>query len=201
MADDEAFTKALALDVRKRIYETIESSPGLHFREVQRRTSLAVGSLQYHLDYLQKHHIVRTQIEGKFVRYYTVRGPQMGEEGQNEFGQKTMAFLRHASTRKIILFLLTQKRANNEAIAEEIKLSPSTTSWHLDKLVEAGILVRQREGRKTFFTLTNPESAKKILVDFKQSFFDQAVDNFVELTQQLAEPVENTLPPANPPVE
>ncbi|MEK6970318.1 MAG: winged helix-turn-helix transcriptional regulator [archaeon] len=186
MADDEGFEKALQLDVRKRIYTTIEGSPGLHFREIQRRTTLAVGSLQYHLDYLQKHHIVRTQKEGKFVRYYAVRGPSVETQGAGQTGEQTMAFLRHASTRKIILLLLTEKRANNERIAERIQLSPSTTSWHLDKLVEAGVLQRQREGRKTFFILISPESAQRLLVDFKQSFFDQAVDNFVELTMELS---------------
>jgi predicted transcriptional regulator len=195
MADDEGFAKALQLDVRKRIYDTIEASPGLHFREIQRRTGLAVGSLQYHLDYLQKHHILRTQTEGKFVRYYSVRGQSVETHPQTQIGQQTMAFLRHASTRKIILFLLTEKRANNERIAEEILLSPSTTSWHLDKLVEAGVLQRAREGRKTFFTLTNPESAKHLLVNFKQSFLDQAVDNFVELTLELSPEPEPHLNP------
>ena len=110
MADDEGFARALQLDVRRKIYEIVEQSPGLHFREIQRRSGLAVGSLQYHLDYLQKHHILRTQNEGKFVRYYAVRGPQVEEANdQTQAGQKTMAFLRHESTRKIILFLLKEK--------------------------------------------------------------------------------------------
>ncbi len=190
MADDAGFEKALQLDVRKRIYTEIEQSPGLHFREIQRRTILAVGSLQYHLDYLQKHHIIRTQKEGKFVRYYSVRGLQVGNTENMHAGQNTMASLRHESTRKIVLFLLHETRANNERIAQEIHLSPSTTSWHLDKLCESGVLKKERAGRKSFFTLTNPEEARKLLVTFKQSFFDQAVDNFVELTQSLAEPVQ-----------
>ncbi|MBM3282605.1 MAG: winged helix-turn-helix transcriptional regulator [Candidatus Diapherotrites archaeon] len=185
MADDEGFAKALQLDVRKRIYTEVEQSPGLHFREIQRRTNLAVGSLQYHLDYLQKHHIIRTQNEGKFVRYYSVRGPQVGDAYNPNMGQNIMASLRHESTRKIILFLLNENRANNERIAEEINLSPSTTSWHLDKLVESGVLKKERAGRKSFFTLNNPSEARKLLINFKQSFFDQAVDNFVELTQTL----------------
>lgn len=193
MADEAGFEKALQLDVRKRIYTEIERSPGLHFREIQRRTTLAVGSLQYHLDYLQKHHIIRTQKEGKFVRYYSVRGAQVGDTSTINMGQNTMASLRHESTRKIVLFLLTENRANNERIAQEIGLSPSTTSWHLDKLVESGVLKKERAGRKSFFTLTNPNEARKLLINFKQSFFDQAVDNFVELTESLAE----SPPPAN----
>lgn len=187
MADDQTFENALKLDVRKRIYDVINESPGLHFREVQRRTNLAVGSLQYHLDYLQKHHILKTQAEGKFVRYYTVRGPQVNEPHDvNQQGQKTMAFLRHESTRKIILFLLKETKANNERIAGELQLSPSTISWHLDKLVENGIITRERQGRKTFFAIVNPAQAKQLLVTYKQSFLDVAVDNFVSLVEELS---------------
>jgi predicted transcriptional regulator len=182
MADEAELNKALALEVRRRIYTVIQSSPGLHFREIQRRTNLAVGSLQYHLDYLQKHHIIRPQTEGKFVRYYSVRGTRVGETQQH---QEIMAFLRHDSARKIILFLLQEKRANNEAIAKQISLSPSTTSWHLDKLREAEVVNRVREGRKSYFTLTDPEAAQEMLITFQQSFVDVAVDNFVEMVQAL----------------
>lgn len=193
MADEQEFARILSLEVRKKIYDVIASSPGLHFREIQRRCVIAVGSLQYHLDYMQKHHVIRSQAEGKFVRYYTVRGPQM------HHNQNIMAFLRHASTRKIILFLLQQKRANNETIAAHIQLSPSTTSWHLDKLVEANVLTRQREGRMSFFSLVNAEEARQLLVSYKGSFFDDAVDNFVNVMETLSnEPIGEVIPPSGP---
>ena len=186
MADDAQFAKALELDVRKRIYRVIGGSPGLHFREIQRRTKLAVGSLQYHLDYLQKHHIVRTQTEGKFVRYYSVRNAPAWESDA-EGSRDTMAFLRHASARKILLYLLEVKRANNEKIAARIGLSPSTTSWHLDKMVERHVLARSREGRKTYFSIVRPEEAKGLVVTYRKSFFDAAVDTFVEMTEALSD--------------
>ncbi|MDP2666286.1 MAG: winged helix-turn-helix transcriptional regulator [Candidatus Diapherotrites archaeon] len=191
MADDATFHKALQLEVRNRIYTIIDSSPGLHFREIQRRANLAVGSLQYHLDYLQKYHIIRTQKEGKFVRYYAVRNTGMGE---GDAGKKTMAFLRHASTRKILLFLLQEKRANNETIATHIALSPSTTSWHLDKLVKENVLSRVRDGRKTFFAIVDPILAQRLVVDYQKSFLDDAVDNFVEMIVTLSPPDDTPSP-------
>jgi predicted transcriptional regulator len=190
MADDQEFARVLSLDVRKKIYTAIEASPGLHFREIQRRCEIAVGSLQYHLDYLQKHHIIRTQAEGKFVRYYAVRGPSM------HHNQNIMAFLRHASTRKIILYLLQQKRANNETIAAHIQLSPSTTSWHLEKLVEANVLTRQREGRMSFFALVNAEEAQQLVVNYKSSFLDDAVDSFVDVVQEISSAAAGEAPVA-----
>ena len=167
--------EALFLDTRQRIYNLIEQNPGLHFREVQRRTGLAVGSLQYHLDYLNKKHLIRIEKRGKFTRYYSVQGHQLGD------AQLTMSLLRQESLRKIMIFLLTKRRANNTRIAEALGLSPSTISWHLDKLVEAGLLEKKRKGRKIFYKIINPDQAANLLREYKKSFFDELVDNFVEV--------------------
>ncbi|HLC76566.1 MAG TPA: winged helix-turn-helix transcriptional regulator, partial [archaeon] len=57
----------LDLEVRRRIYDCIVGSPGLHFREIQRRTNLATGSLDYHLHFLHKNGIIRTERDKNYV--------------------------------------------------------------------------------------------------------------------------------------
>lgn len=179
MENSSGKEEALFLDARQKIFNVIEQNPGLHFREIQRRTNFAVGSLQYHLDYLVKKHLIRIEKRGKFTRYYSVRGPQLGE------AELTMSLLRQESLRKIIIFLLTKRRANNTRIAEALALSPSTVSWHLDKLVNAGIIEKKRKGRKIFYKLINPEQAAMLLQAFRKSFLDELVDNFVEVWEQM----------------
>ena len=44
--------------LRIRIIETLEKSPGIHFRELQRSLSVANGTLRHHLDSLTKEGIV-----------------------------------------------------------------------------------------------------------------------------------------------
>ncbi len=176
---DEQLDEALALDVRNKIYRAISKNPGLHFRELQRRSKVATGSLQYHLEFLQKRHLVRADRQGKFVRYYSVRGRQLGEL------QPIMNLLRQESLRKIMLFLLTKKRANNEKIAAVVGLSPSTVSWHMLKLVEAGIVEKRRVGRKTFFYIIEPERTAELLRSYKRSFLDEMVDGFVAMWEEL----------------
>lgn len=170
---------ALFLDTRQRIFNLIEQNPGLHFREIQRRTNLAVGSLQYHLDYLVKKNLIKIEKRGKFTRYYTVGGVQLGES------QATMSLLRQESLRKIAIFLLTKKRANNTKISEALGLSPSTISWHLEKLTTAGIIEKKRKGRKIFYKLVNPEETANLLRIYRKSFVDELVDNFVEIWEQI----------------
>ncbi|MEK6941932.1 MAG: winged helix-turn-helix transcriptional regulator [archaeon] len=168
---------ALLLEVRKKIYNSLKRSPGLHFRELQRRTKLATGSLQYHLDYLLKRHLLKQEKDLKFTRFYLVR-----DSFENH---KEMNVLRQESLRKIVLLLLEKKRANNSQVSRWIGVSPSTASWHLSKLVEKGIVEKTKKGRKTVYTLIEPEKAKEILVKYKRSFLDEMVDNFVEVWQQI----------------
>ncbi len=169
--------EALTLGARQKIYELLKTSPGLHFREIQRRTGLATGTLQYHLDYFEKKHLIRQVKEKKFSRFYLIQEPFVEE--------KEMASLRQESTRKIIMFLLNKKKATNKQLAKAIELSPSTTSFHLSKLLENKILEKKRKGKKTYFYLIAPEKTADILVSFKKSFLDELVDNFVDVWQQI----------------
>jgi len=177
----EEAPEALNLESRNRVYKIIEESPGLHFRELQRRSGLAVGALQYHLDTLQKNHLIRVEKQGRFNRYFSVRGIQLGEQ------EKTISILRQESARKIVIFLLQKKQANNFDIAEAVQLSASTVSWHLSKLVESGVVSEKRSGKQKMFFITSPRETAQLLVSYKKTFLDALVDNFVETWQALGE--------------
>jgi len=176
---DEQLNEALVLDARKKIYRHVKKSPGLHFRELQRRTKIATGSLQYHLDFMLKRHLIKAERKGKFVRYYSAR------ENQLDGDEQRMGLLRQPSLRKIVLFLLTKKRANNEKIAAAVELSPSTVSWHMTKLVQGGVVEKRRVGRKTFFYIVDADGIAELLKNYKRSFLDEMVDSFVEIWEQM----------------
>ncbi|MBU2475873.1 winged helix-turn-helix transcriptional regulator [Candidatus Micrarchaeota archaeon] len=169
---------ALILDSRRKIYDIIEQNPGLHFRELERRTGIAVGSLQYHLEFLQKKHLIKTFRQGKFLRYYSVKESVVEEKA-------AMSFLRKPSSRKIILFLLEKKQANNLDISKAVFLSPSTISWHLEQLVKEEVLGREKRGRESFFFVVKPNEVASLLVEHKTSFVDELVDNFVEVWEEI----------------
>lgn len=179
---DEQLNEALALGARNKIFKAIKKSPRIHFRELQRRTKIATGSLQYHLDFLIKRHLIRSEKSGKFVRYYSTRGEQLGDMEQ------TIGLLRQPSLRKITLFLLTKKRANNEKIAAAVGLSPSTVSWHMLKLVQNGVVEKRRVGRKTFFYIQDADKIAALLKSYRRSFLDDMVDSFVELWDEMNPP-------------
>jgi len=171
--------KALALSARDKIYRAITKNPGLHFRELQRRTGLATGSLQYHIDYLSRRRLIKSVKQGKFVRYYSASGEQFGEN------ETLMNLLRQESLRKIMLFLLTKRSATNLTISSAIELSPSTISWHLSKLVENNVVGVRKRARKKYFYLLEPEKVMEMLRSYKKSFLDELVNHFVEIWEEM----------------
>lgn len=171
--------KALSLETRRKLFEEIRRFPGIHFRELRRRTGLAIGSLQYHLDVLCKTRLVRAEKRGKFIRYF----PLIGEPSREE--RDALSLLREENVRKIALYLADRKRATNKQLARFSGLSPSTVSFHMSKLVSAGLVDKQRRGKKTYFTLTNPELVKDVIITYRKSFFDKLVDSFVETWQEI----------------
>ena len=172
----DALDEAVALSTRDRIYSTISKNPGLHFREVQRRTEIATGALQYHIDYLQKKHLVRSEKDGKFSRFYAVRGEDVDTE--------LMSLLRQESVRRIVLFLMKRRRATLPQISKEVSLSASTTSFHMQKLVQSEMIVQKNYGKKTYFSLKDKDRVLELLLTYKKSFLDEVVDNFVDLWEE-----------------
>lgn len=161
------------MDTRRRIYECIIASPGLHFREIQRRLTLATGSLDYHLHFLEKNGMIRKEKMGKFVRYYAYTKTWEQEE------KDVLAILRQSNIRHILIFLIEKKRANAQQVSTNVGISPSTLSWYLKQLMEKGIIVQTKRGRFRFYRVTDSAKIVKYLIMHKTSFLDEIVDRFI----------------------
>jgi predicted transcriptional regulator len=176
---DTGFEDSIGLDTRFRVYREIEQAPGLHFREIQRRTGLATGTLQYHLGYLEKKRLVFSERKGKFLQYYSIRSREEKPE------KEALSILRQQSERHIIIVLLMHGRATNVLISSATGLFPSTVSWHLSKLMEKNAVTQRKVGRKVFYYLKDPEKMINVLSKHRTSFLDEVVDNFVSIWDNL----------------
>jgi len=163
--------------IRHGLYSLIAESPGLHFRELQRRSQLATGQLLYHLNWMVDTALLRTTNDGEYLRFYT-------QVEMRDDERRILELARQQSVRHIILHLLEAGTANHEAIVEKLGLSPSTVTFHLKKLVSEGLVLREAEGRKAFFTIKNPETVRDILVKYSDSFLDKLVDRFIDMWEE-----------------
>lgn len=163
------------LETRKRVYDQIRRSPGIHFRELERRLELVVGNLQYHIHYLEKKNLIRAQTDGDYVRYFA------RDMSLNEIDRKILSLLRRSGCRHILIQLLNNPDLNNKQLSQALSLSASTISWNLNILIEAGIIERKKIGRTSNFTIVDPSAICKLLICYKESFLDALVDGFIEM--------------------
>jgi predicted transcriptional regulator len=162
---------------RHKLYILIESAPGLHFRELQRRTEMATGQLLYHLHWLERKSVIKTILDGQYLRFYTLE-----TLGENE--RTVLEFARQDSVRHILILLLERECLNHEIIFKNLKLAPSTVSWHLKKLVNTNIVSKEIDGRKTFYRINDPDLVRNTLMKYKESFLDKVVDRFIEMWEE-----------------
>ena len=161
------------LDTRKGLFQTILRFPGLHFRELQRKTGLAPGSLQYHLSILEKLKVVRGERIGEHLRFYPI---DLSAEERILLG-----LLRQHNIRRIVLCLLTRSNVGYKEFMSELGLSASTISWYLRRLEQSQLIACRRIGGESSYRLLREEEVVRILVAYRQSFLDRLVDRFVSM--------------------
>ena len=162
------------LTTRKRIYEEIVLNPGLHFRELQRRLQMPTGMLTYHLNILEKHGLISSRRDGKYVRYFANTSMTVEE-------RSIMGALRNYVARRIVIYLLEEGEKKHRDISDELKISPSTLSYHLNKLIRKGILEKRERGRETYYSVRKRDLVAFTIIKYRKSFLDALVDNFASL--------------------
>jgi len=165
----------LSLDVRRKIYNHIRKSPGLHLREIARELNIPLSTLDYHLYYLKQRALVKDRQDGRYTRYY-VEGA--GDVGVKE--REVISVLRQAVTRSIIMFLILNPNSSHRNVSNHIQLAPSTTTFHLNKLIKLDIVDRIQMGRETSYLVKDSERLSDLLITYRKTFFDESVDRFIE---------------------
>jgi len=166
------------LESRREIYTSIDANPGIHFSDLLDRLDYAQGTLQYYVRQLEDEGLVEVSDDGKFTRYYAA-----GEFASDE--QAIMNAFRRKYSRRIIAHLVVDEALTTSQLSDRLGKSPSTVSWHLSKLVDAGVAERNRDGQRVFYRLTDPGRATYLYTVYQGSFTDTVVDRLLGLWNQF----------------
>ena len=173
---------------RRKIYASIEASPGIHLRELQRTLDMPLTSLEYHLTYMTHRKILFAETEGHHKRYYTK--PLDFED------KKVLTALRQKRMREIVLTVLENGKAKNQLLAERLKMPQSTLSSYLKYLVNKNILAREKIGYEYLYTVRDEDRVAKVLTAYKPSFLDKLVDRVLETWMETHYPAIESTPRA-----
>jgi predicted transcriptional regulator len=161
--------EVLANTTRRQIYETVNKQPGLHLREIERRTEIPLSTLNYHLDFLVRYKLLERETDGHYTRFYA----QDVEEDE----KKLLTVLRQKTLRNILLELINRERMSYQELLEHLQIPASTLSFYMNKLLEADTVLLHRIGRENFYTIKNEHKVARTLIVYKSSFLDNLVDN------------------------
>lgn len=170
--------EGLELDSRRKIYEYLLVNPGVHLRRIGQALGMSTGMLSYHLSYLEREGVLKSEAEGHRKRYFIARA---FVEAQRHI----LGVLRQDVPRRIVVDILVHGDRTFSELRETAGVSKSTLSYHLQRMVERDLLVRTRRDRESVFSIKNMDEVSRLLLANRQSFHDDAVDRFADLWTRL----------------
>lgn len=162
---------ALDLESRRRIYTRVVDHPGAYLREIHRALGGSMGALEYHLGQLEEAGLVRVE-RAENKRFF----PATMDARES----RALALLRQASVRRILLVLLEWREAGHQDVMARAQLRSPSLSYHATKLVDAGLVAREKRGRETRYRLQDEALVLRLLVQHRASFLDRLVDAFLD---------------------
>ncbi|MBW3582894.1 MAG: winged helix-turn-helix transcriptional regulator [Euryarchaeota archaeon] len=144
---------------RERVLETIRRFPGIHLRGLIKELDTSTALARYHIQVLEKEGRVRSSEVGGFVRYFPVEDYKELSRDEREM----LNVLRQERPLEIVLTLLEFGPMQHRDLLETMGGSKGTLTYHLDKLVAAGIVRKVSRGPERGFHLVDADRVRALL--------------------------------------
>lgn len=136
-------------ETRSELAGAVEDNPGAYLSELAAASDASTSTVRYHLKVLEREGVLTpVKIRGK-RRYFP------GDEPVDELA----AALADDATANVLRALASVGPASVSALAEELGRDPSTVTHHLDRLQEADLVERERDGRSVVNSLAPTAAA------------------------------------------
>lgn len=164
------------MTTRDRIHDCIVADPGVHFNELVRELDLAPGQVQYHLRKLES--VVSAEHYGQ-THYFP--------PDYDAWERRALALLRRETTADVVGVLMAEGPLQATTVAERAGIARSTLSWHLDRLVESGLVEKWYDRGRVVLSLRSPERTARLLDRAEPTHPERLVDRFTRLVDLLLE--------------
>ncbi len=132
-------------EVRETLYELIQDNPGIHAHGLSEEADVGWGTTVYHLRRLERNGFVNSERRGRYRRFFPAAGFMARQ-------REVLSVLQNETTNDIARLVLRKPGLNQSAICEELDISPSLANWHLNRLLDAELIERERRGRTVHYT-------------------------------------------------
>jgi predicted transcriptional regulator len=122
------------------ILQFIHENPSCHLRKIKKELGLAMGTVQYHLDKLEKAGRITAQKQGLHKYYFAV-----GAFEENE--KQLLEVLTNETAREIVMFIVEQNYPSQTEISKHVGITSASVSWQIKRLQDSRIVDEVKEGK------------------------------------------------------
>jgi predicted transcriptional regulator len=105
-----------------------------------------MGTIQYHLNLLEKHGKVSSERHNLHKYYFPV-----GLFEQRE--RHILKILNQETAREVLMMILEKKNPTQTDVANLIRISSASVNWHIKRLIELGLILEIKDGKFKRYTL------------------------------------------------
>lgn len=162
---------------RSTLVEHIERNPGIHFNALVRALETTPDKLQRLTDGIESDtDLIIADLYGK-RHFYT------GD--YDAWERHALALVRRETTRDVLLYLLENGSSSPATVAEDVGIARSTLSWHCDRLIDAGLIEKKRDGRRVELTVRRPMEIRQLLSEVEPLLPERWIDRTTRLFDQV----------------
>ena len=147
-------------DNTQRVLQFIRENPGCHLREIKRMLDMSMGTVQYHLNLLEKEGKITSEKQHLYKNYFSA-----GMFKENE--KNILNVLKIETSRDIIMFIIEKSNPTQTNIVEKLQLSAASVSWSLSRLIESGLIGEEKDGKfKRYTMLEDPKNVIALMKNY-----------------------------------
>lgn len=128
-----------------KVLQYIQNNPGCYLRQVQRELTMSMGTIQYHLNLLEKNGRISSERRNLYKHYFPI--------GLFEQNEKDILKILNQETAREILMIILEKKPTQTDIANIIQISSASVNWHIKRLIDFGLILEQKDGKFKRYTL------------------------------------------------
>jgi predicted transcriptional regulator len=162
-------------DNTEKILQFIKQNPGCHLRQIKRELKISMGTLQYHLNLLEKNGKI-TSDKHSLHRYYFPIGLFQDNE------KNVLKILNKETERDILMFIIERKNPTQTEIVDAIQISAPSVNWHISNLIQLGLLREERDGKfKRYVFSGNPDHIISLMKQYHMPIWDRWSGRLAEM--------------------
>lgn len=152
--------KLLDHPTRRKVFDLIKASPGIHGAELTRILAVAPGRVRYHVRRLEEGGAIITKRHGHVQCHFLRSGGVSGIDG--------VLAARSSGAQALLQAIAEHPGAAQAILAQHAGLAISTIHHHLTQLERVGLVLRRRQGHRKVAELT--EKGRQRLAELSNQF-------------------------------